>query len=675
MKNFVVALDGPAGSGKSSISKIVAKRLGFTHIDTGAMYRAVTLEALKRKINLEDESAYNFLEETSIIYKNDKIYLNDIDVEKEIRSSEVTNNVSTCCKLAYVRDLMVNYQRISAKHGNVIMDGRDIGTVVLPDADLKIFLTALPEVRAKRRYEEIINQGKDANYDTILEEIIARDYKDSTRKIAPLKQADDAILIDTSNLSIDEVSNKIINLINERLGSMEDFKMEDLTLPKKLRVKDQIVGTVVQIEENTIYLDIKNFTEGRMHLDHYTKDKSVTSFFDIVKIGDEIECEVAKVGEDAIYLSRLNQLSKLAFKKVVEAFENGETINVTVVKEMPGKGYIVDFLGNGLFLPFSQAPQNLKLKNKFDVKIMEVNEARKNAVVSRRVIEKEEYQEARDKEYDAINVGDVLTGTVTKVEKFGVYVKFNTVHGLIRIGQMAHTFTSDLNSIVKVGDEIEVKVISKENGKIGLSKKALIPTPYDAYISSVKIGTTVKGTVSNKLPFGLLIELAPNVKGLLHQSEYSHNPNDNFNNYVNIGDEVECAILAMDASKEKISLSRKALIDNPWTRVTAKAGDVVEGVVKEVLDNALIVETLGVDGYVPNFEALTDEQRGTVKDYFSVDDKVKAEIIDIKPSEWRLKLSIRKVLIKEERKSFEKYLKDEDATVTLGDVFKEQFKK
>ena len=186
MKNFVVALDGPAGSGKSSISELVAKKLGFTHIDTGAMYRAVTLEALRRQINLEDENAYDFLKDCSIIYKDNRIYLNGEDVSEEIRSSAVTNTVSTCCKIPYVRELMVKYQRQSAAEGKVLMDGRDIGTVVLPNADLKIFLTATPEVRAKRRYEEILAKGKEAEYEVILEGIKIRDYKDSHRTLAPI---------------------------------------------------------------------------------------------------------------------------------------------------------------------------------------------------------------------------------------------------------------------------------------------------------------------------------------------------------------------------------------------------------------------------------------------------------------------------------------------------------
>ena len=217
MKNFMVALDGPAGSGKSSISKLVADKFGFTHIDTGAMYRAVTLEALKRKINIENEDEYSFLKETKVLYLKDKVYLNGVDVTDKIRKPDVTNSVSTCCKHKTVREYLVEFQRDSAQAGQVIMDGRDIGTVVLPNADLKIFLTASPEVRAKRRYDEIVAKGGTVEYDVILEEIKVRDYKDSTREISPLKQAEDAILIDTSNLTIDEVVEKISKLIIERL--------------------------------------------------------------------------------------------------------------------------------------------------------------------------------------------------------------------------------------------------------------------------------------------------------------------------------------------------------------------------------------------------------------------------------------------------------------------------
>lgn len=674
MQNFVVAIDGPAGSGKSSISKMVASKLGFTHIDTGAMYRAVTLEALRRKIDLEDESKYLFLEDASIIYKNNIIYLNGVDVSKDIRTSIVTQNVSTCCKLAYVRDAMVKYQRESAKYGKVLMDGRDIGTVVLPNANLKIFLTAKPEIRAQRRYDEIIANGVEANYDEILEEIKIRDFKDSNRKIAPLKQADDAVLIDTSALSKEEVTDKIIELIEERLRKMEDFKIENYDLPKDLKVKDSVTGTVIQVEDKVIYLDIHRFTEGIMYLDHYTFDKNISSFKSLVKVGDVIECEVAKVTDDAIYLSRLNQLHEMAFQRVVDACENKDIVEVKITKVIANKGYNVDYLGNSLFLPLSQSTKEFKVGQVVEVKILEANSKTKNAVVSARVVENERFNQAKEAELASINVNDVLTGEVVKIEKYGVFVKFNYNQGLIRLKDLAHVFTKDANEIVKLNDKIEVKVIAKENGKLLLSRKELLDTPFEAYIKTVKVGQTVTGKVVSKLAFGLLIELADHVKGLLHQSEYSHNPNDNYNDYVKIGDEVTCAILAIDEKKEKISLSRKALIDNPWTRVEARNGDIVDVKVVEVLDNGLKVETLGVDGFVPANEILTENQNGNFKDYYNVNDECKAEIIDINKNEWRLKLSIKKVLIKEERKAFEKYLKQDEVTFTLGDVLKDKLK-
>lgn len=217
MKNFQVAIDGPAGSGKSTISKLVAKKLNFSHIDTGAMYRAVTLEALNRGINIEDETQYSFLNEIEVEYTTNAILLNGKDVSKEIRSAKVTSNVSAVAKLQVVRDSMVKLQKHAASKGCVVMDGRDIGYVVLPNADVKVFLTASVEERARRRLLEETN----VTFEEILNDIKVRDFKDSNREISPLKQADDAILIDTTSFSIDEVVCKIMNLVNERGNNNE----------------------------------------------------------------------------------------------------------------------------------------------------------------------------------------------------------------------------------------------------------------------------------------------------------------------------------------------------------------------------------------------------------------------------------------------------------------------
>ncbi len=216
MAGFQIAIDGPAGSGKSTISKLIAERLNLTHIDTGAMYRAVTYEALRLGVNLEDEASYRFLETTKISYHDNDIYVNDRMVTEEIRSKGVTNNVSLVSSFPYVRKKMVEIQQEASKKGNVIMDGRDIGTVVMPNAQLKIFLTAHVEERAKRRLLEKEKKGQKEDLENVVKEISIRDKKDSSRVESPLRKADDAIEIDTTHLNVDQVVEKIIGLIKAK---------------------------------------------------------------------------------------------------------------------------------------------------------------------------------------------------------------------------------------------------------------------------------------------------------------------------------------------------------------------------------------------------------------------------------------------------------------------------
>lgn len=216
MNNFHIAIDGPAGSGKSTISSLLAEKLKWTHIDTGAMYRAVTLYALENEIDLNNEESYSFLETIKISYLNDNIYLNNKNVSKEIRSEEVTKNVSLVSSFHYVRKKMVDLQKEAAKGINVVMDGRDIGTVVLPNANLKVFLTANVEERAKRRYQENKDNLVNKSIDDVIEEIKIRDTKDSTRKESPLKKAKDAIELDTTYLTIEEVVEKILLMIDKK---------------------------------------------------------------------------------------------------------------------------------------------------------------------------------------------------------------------------------------------------------------------------------------------------------------------------------------------------------------------------------------------------------------------------------------------------------------------------
>ncbi|MCK9235452.1 MAG: (d)CMP kinase [Acholeplasmataceae bacterium] len=216
MSGFKLAIDGPAGSGKSTISSQIAKKLNWIHIDTGAMYRAVTLKAIELGVDLEDEKAYQFLESVKVHYQANKIYLDDRDVTEDIRSDAVTQNVSLVSSFPYVRQKLVQLQKQAALEGNIVMDGRDIGTVVIPHADVKIFLTATLEERAKRRQKENAQKGKTSQLEKVIKDLSVRDQKDSTRKESPLIMAEDAIIIDTSYLTIEEVVDKIIEVTRKK---------------------------------------------------------------------------------------------------------------------------------------------------------------------------------------------------------------------------------------------------------------------------------------------------------------------------------------------------------------------------------------------------------------------------------------------------------------------------
>ena len=218
---MIIAIDGPAASGKSTTAIGVAKCLGITYLDTGAMYRAVTFGLIENDIKFEDSSELdNYLKQIKLTLSENKssniLNLDGRNVNKEIRSSKVTENVSEVSALKSVRDSMVIIQRKIAKKNDCILEGRDIGTVVFPNADFKFFLIADERSRAKRRQNDLKNMGEKKSIDNVIRDINKRDYKDSTRKHSPLKKSENAIIIDNSNLGINKVIDKIVNIVNKK---------------------------------------------------------------------------------------------------------------------------------------------------------------------------------------------------------------------------------------------------------------------------------------------------------------------------------------------------------------------------------------------------------------------------------------------------------------------------
>lgn len=222
-KTYSIAIDGPAGAGKSTIAKALAKELGYHYVDTGAIYRTVAYFLDLWGVSPKDvDGVTRYIDELTVNIEYDEngkqhMIMNGMDVTDEIRTQEISQKASLVSAHAVVRDMLLDMQREVAKKHNVIMDGRDIGTVVLPKATVKIFLTASAEVRAKRRTDELLAKGQQADYATILKQIQQRDYQDMNRPIAPLKQAKDAVLLDTSDLGIDEVMTAMKKIAQEKI--------------------------------------------------------------------------------------------------------------------------------------------------------------------------------------------------------------------------------------------------------------------------------------------------------------------------------------------------------------------------------------------------------------------------------------------------------------------------
>lgn len=459
---------------------------------------------------------------------------------------------------------------------------------------------------------------------------------------------------------------------------------------KILRVGDIVEGKVVEVSDNTIFLDVKYFTEARMHIDNY--DPSLTTFANVVKVGDVIKGRIQKISEDPtlILMSRLPIIKRENFEKIEELVESKETVEAKV-KSVLEKGILLTYLSYELFLPYTLLDYELiDKKETLKGKTLEVNiiEASRRGrftriIASRKEIfekaRKEAYKkrmEERQEELDAINTGDVLTGTIDRLEKHAANVRFKNIVGLLRISQVSHYRIDKLEDVLTEGQEVQVKVIKKEGNRLDLSMKALLPTPFENFLKDHKVGSKVTGEIVQKLPFGLIVELQRDVRGLLHKNEYSWNPNDNLDSHVNIGDEITLAIIRLDEKNEKIGLSKKQLEDNPWKNVTVKRGDLTKAEVKEVTSNGLKVIVEGVDAFIPTNEAL-EKDHSNIEAYFASGDIIEdALVLEANPRNWNMKLSIVKAKERKDRAMFEKFLENDsdDEGQTIGDLIGDELK-
>ncbi len=465
------------------------------------------------------------------------------------------------------------------------------------------------------------------------------------------------------------------------MAEIREMTMDDVEI-SQLRKGQLVKGTIFKVDADVVIVTLENNQEAKMYKDHY--GKPIDSFIGEVKEGDTIEAIISSIKETdeniSVLLDRKAIVKNENLVLVEEIYKNESIVPVKVMK-VDEKGLHVNVHGFDAFLPYGLLDRDLvqkkdELKGQtLDVNIIEVKAGRRPRIIASRkkifeqlrVEEREKRQELRAEEFETINTGDVLEGRVERIEKHMAVVRFEHTTGRLRISQIQHARVEDINDFLKVGDIVTVKVIKKDKS-LDLSMKALLPTPFELFEKNHKKGDKVVGEVVQKLPFGLIIELDDSVRGLLHNSEYSWNPNDNFASYVKISDKLETVITLIDSKKHKISLSRRLLTDNPWKNVNFKRGEDVNAKVLEVTDQGLKVEAKGVEGFIPVAE-LAVEKVNDPSQLFAVGDEVEARVLEVNPKNWHLKLSIKQKLQQNSRDEYAQYLTEDSQRTTIGDLF------
>lgn len=644
--NWQIAIDGPAAAGKSTIAKILAKNLGFEYLDTGAMYRAATVKALRLGIDIYDESQYDFILSTSIDFINGEIYLDGENVNEEIRTLEVSNNVSVVCKWKIVRDRMVELQQEVAKSKNIIMDGRDIGTVVLPNANLKIYMIASAEERAKRRMKERELKGNNTQtLEETIQEICERDRKDSTREINPLRKADDAIEIDSSLLSIDEVVNMITQLVRERGWNMEDVKqvneVAEVAAEEETKVAEEV--TVAESQEEAVELKELQLVEGEVIDQIASKEESTDKdgnvrkakeakilfklangqegyllqkdalgvndeedlFFNF-EVGTTKQLIVKKVYPDGgkVLLSTVLLEKRENLKQYQSVIDNHGTFTAKVIKSI-NVGLILDHEGYSCLLPTTQIDPKEDLETivgkEICVSPIRVDYNRIRLIVSQKVANAIKEREEKEQFLSTIQVGNVYEGTVKNIEAYGAFVELeNNVEGLLHISEIEHNRIVKVEKVLNTGDKVKVQVIKVEDGHIGLSRKALIPNYWKDFVDATEVGQLVKGTVAEINNSGVVVALSEEIQGFLPKSETSWERDTNVNDLFAVGQEVELKVIELDLSKKRIILSFKKLTENPWEVLQLNVNDVVNCKVVKVIEQGVKLTVEGASAFLPN---------------------------------------------------------------------------
>ncbi|NLI75826.1 MAG: (d)CMP kinase [Candidatus Riflebacteria bacterium] len=677
----IIAIDGPAGAGKSTVAKKVAEKLGFSYLDTGAMYRAVTLKALQERVDFHDQPRLQACAEASGIRFEERagsslpsVYLNGSDVTEAIRAPEVTRHVSDVAKDAKVRECMTRLQQQIGAHGQWVVDGRDIGTVVFPTARVKIFLSASIRERAERRLRELQAKGFPTTIEALMEEIARRDQIDSNREVAPLRQADGATFLDTTDLTIDQVVDRIIEIATAKAAKIRmEERMEDVVKPANTPERDEskmtmedleremsggefrtirngaiVTGTIIDLSPTGIFVDLGYKTDGVIPVEEFDSE-TVKSF----KVGDKIRVYVKSVddGRGQLTLSHRRARELDAWDQIQEAHKNHTPIEGVLRERIKG-GYNVDIGGVRAFLPQSQLSHGKNVKEsigqKFPMVVTEFDRRRKNVVVSERAVVEEMRSKRRTEIFEKHQPGDTIKGVVSRIVEYGAFIDLGDgVEGLIHRNDLSWSVIANPREVVQPGQEIEAKIlkIDNEKGKIALGLKQKKEDPWGTVDQRYEVNRKYQGKVKNLMDFGAFVELEEGVEGLVHISDLSwarnvRHPQD----IVKSGEVITVLVKEIDKTKKRISLSYKDTLPHPWDNIEHKykIGDLVKGKVNNLTDFGAFVEiSEGIEGLLHISDMDWVKKINHPKEVLEKGQEVEVKILNIDSHNRRLSLGLK----------------------------------
>ncbi|MHC1693334.1 MAG: (d)CMP kinase [Sphaerochaetaceae bacterium] len=634
VKGFVIAIDGPAGVGKSTVAHRVAEKLGFHYLNSGNFYRAITFEVLQKNRDPEKEDeVMRTAQEIELEIIDGKLHAEGVDVEDFLHSDAVDRYVAQHSAIIPLRSIVNCHLRALASNGlNLVAEGRDMTTVVFPNAQCKFYLDASAAVRARRRFDQQPTQMSLSDLQTSIER---RDEIDRNKPVGGLKVASDALYIDSSYLTIDEVCAKVLRAIFTRirkeLGENQDQEkivdevkeveesknevqqkstMQTMLQEEYLKSLDGIedgqlvTGTVVQVNNEYVFVDVGYKSEGRIPIDEFSTIPAVGEEVKVIIVNKE-----GKGGQIVISKKRADVKERTDVLK--EAAENRTPVLGKFYKVIKG-GFEVDldcdYKG---FCPLSKAdvvrvedPETLVgITDYFVIDKFHTGNKLKSVVSRREYLEKK-IKQNKDKFFATVHIGDVVEGVVKSFTSFGAFIDLGGFDGLLHINDMSWGHVTKPKDFVKKGQTIQLRLINIDpvSQKINLSLKHMQEDPWNTFEERFAVGNVVKAPVTKITSFGVFIEIEPGIEGLAHISELSwtkriNNPKE----ILSIGDVVEAKILGFDLDKKRVSLGLKQLEENPWDTIVERYPQgmtLTKPVVKVTNSGAFVNLEEGIDGFL-----------------------------------------------------------------------------